>query len=268
FLKKRRADDPYTVSHELEYYIHSVVRDLRSEGFYYRFSWHVIGYDGEFYTVVLRLKMYYYDFVNYRVIYEFSDVVETVKVSVYDRRVIYDGVDVGIWPFWLMPWERYEGAKVKLAEITPFFELNGVTNPFNAFNITFDAIVEIRNLPAAIAEYFREVLGIVPERVVMAATVIVDPLYGRGIRVFVGEDARKVGEPWLEAYVRMAKRYYPQLRISITAEWEKGMWMLHAPEALYDTVTGAALEVSGINDVSLMVMPSPLISHFRTYQLW
>ncbi len=266
----RFKDDPLVVSIVLRLYVRDVVKDPRREGFYYRFSWHVVDYDGSYYTVVLRLKMYYYDFVNKKPIYEFSEVVETVKVSVYDRRIIYNGVDVGVWPFWLMPWERYEGARVKLAEISPYFELNNVTNPLKTLNVTLDATVKRADLDDALKSYYRDEIGVSPARVLRAVVEeAFDPTSHMYFYRFTGEAERIIGEPWIEAYMKMARKYYPQLRTNVTAIWGKGTgWILFVPNILYDSVTGVALTVWGINDVFLMVMPSPLLPYFDTFQLW
>ncbi|MDM7274683.1 MAG: hypothetical protein P3X22_000955 [Thermoprotei archaeon] len=248
YLKRMRADDPDIVSSMLDIYVREIKdpegRSGRRENFYYRFSWHVTGYDGSYYTVILKFKMYYYDFVEMKPIYEFSEVREVVKVSVFGRRIIYNGVDVGVWPFWLMPWERFVDSKVKLAEVSPFFELNNVTSPIKYFNLTFEATVRVA-YPSDEARYLRDVLGIVPERVLSAST---------GARyVFSGEDGKKFGDLWLEAYMKMLRKYYPQL--SATERKIIGDWRLLAPSHKYDSVTGAALSVFGINDVFLTVIP-------------
>ncbi len=268
YLKQRGAEDPITVFNGLESYVLREV-DGKRENFYYRFSWHVVGYDGSYYTVVLRLKIYYYDFVNMKPIYEFSEIVEPVMVSVYDRRVIYECVDVGVWPFWLMPWERYEGAKVELAEVSPFFELNNVSNPLNVLNITFDVKVKKASLGSALARYFRDALSIVAERVFEARTEVVDPISGMEVYRFTGEKEKFIGELWLEAYMKMLRKYYPQLYTKPTIIWGMGTgWVLFAPNNLYDTVTGVALKVFGVNDVFLMVVPLENYRHLNGFQDW
>ncbi|MDM7276009.1 MAG: hypothetical protein P3X22_007865 [Thermoprotei archaeon] len=260
----RILDDPYHVSKDLRIYIDRVIGDPRKESFYYRFSWHVTGYDGSYYTVVLRLKMYYYDFVNKKAIYEFSEIVETVKVSVYDRRVIYDGVDVGIWPFWLMPWERYEGATVKLAEISPFFELNNVTDPLKTLNVTLDAKVGRADLGGILARYLEDEIGVSLARILNAKVESSHPSFRNkifGCYEFTGEDMWVFLEAWVEAYYRMTKKYYPQIKIERPKIISASGCFLKVPNNLYDAVTGAALTVWGANDVLLTVIPSPLLDY-------
>lgn len=168
-MRRKKMDpmDPKWVNSYLSYYNHEVLLKSYDYRFHYNFSFHVVGYEAGFYDVILRLKVSVVSLKNFsHKIYESPVIEEHVRVSVEDRSVYYKGRYAGVWPFFLLPHELYEGSKVKLSDMI-LFKIFNVTNPVaDHVEAELKAVVIpkdnefLKSLWENFNRYFREVVGI------------------------------------------------------------------------------------------------------------
>jgi hypothetical protein len=159
FWRNRNAvKDPLLVNSYLEDLYYGNL-DKRGYVFLYNFSFHVIGFDGVYYDVVLRFGFSIVHTKNLsNVLYRSPFVEEFVRVSARDRGMVYKGSYAGVWPFFLLPWEVYEGSNVVLSDMAAY-KVFDVKPPIDRVNATLKRAAAI-GWWADAERYFREVVGI------------------------------------------------------------------------------------------------------------
>jgi hypothetical protein len=206
FNRNRNAvRDPLLVT----FYLEDLYMRLEKAGytFHYNLSFHVVGFDGVYYDVVLRFG---FSIVHTRnlsyVLYRSPFVEEFVKVSARDRSMVYKGSYAGFWPFFLLPWEVYEGSNVVLSDMVAY-KVFDVKLPIDRVNATLKSDVSawheheiLRRIWENRKRYFKEVVGIdVRSESILSATII-----------FNISDIQFYKE-WLFAEYLMARRFYESL---------------------------------------------------------
>jgi hypothetical protein len=199
FNRNRNAvKDPIFVNTYLRHLYYDNL-DKRGYVFLYNFSFHVIGFDGVYYDVVLRFG---FSIVHTRnlsdILYRSPFVEEFVKVSARDRSMVYKGSYAGFWPFFLLPWEVYEGSNVVLSDMVAY-KVFDVKPPIDRVNATLKRAAAT-GWWAAAERYFREVVGInIRSESTLSATIL-----------FNISDIQFYKE-WLFAEYLMARRFYESL---------------------------------------------------------
>jgi hypothetical protein len=181
--------------------------DKRGYVFLYNFSFHVVGFDGVYYDVVLRFG---FSIVHTRnlshVLYRSPFVEEFVKVSARDRSMVYKGSYAGVWPFFLLPWEVYEGSNVVLSDMA-VYKVFDVKPPIDRVNATLKSDVRawheheiLRRIWENMERYFKEVVGITIR--------LEDTLTAR--IMFTTYDHEFIRR-WVDAEYNMSERFYESL---------------------------------------------------------
>jgi hypothetical protein len=207
FYRNRNAvRDPLHVASYLGYLFYSRL-ERAGYTFHYNLSFHVVGFDGVYYDVVLRFG---FSIVHTRnlsnVLYRSPFVEELVKVSARDRSMVYKGSYAGVWPFFLLPWEVYEGSNVVLSDMAAY-KVFDVKLPIDRVNATLksegSAWYEheiLRRIWENMKRYFKEVVGIdIRSESILTATIL-----------FNISDIQFYKE-WLFAEYLMARRFYESL---------------------------------------------------------
>jgi hypothetical protein len=207
FNRNRNAvKDPALVASYLEDLFYS---RLKKAGytFHYNLSFHVVGFDGVYYDVVLRFG---FSIVHTRnlshVLYRSPFVEEFVKVSARDRSMVYKGSYAGFWPFFLLPWEVYEGSNVVLSDMA-VYKVFDVKPPIDRVNATLKSDVRawheheiLRRIWENMERYFKEVVGITIR--------LEDTLTAR--IMFTTYDHEFIRR-WVDAEYNMSERFYESL---------------------------------------------------------
>jgi hypothetical protein len=84
--------------------------------------WHVIGFNGSHYTVILGVNL---TLSVGRKTLGYGVVEEVVEVSALDRTMYYRREYAGKWPFFLMPHELYEESKIELTDVILYRKYKG-----------------------------------------------------------------------------------------------------------------------------------------------
>ena len=175
--------------------------------FHYNLSFHVVGFDGVYYDVVLRFG---FSIVHTRnlsyVLYRSPFVEEFVKVSARDRSMVYKGSYAGFWPFFLLPWEVYEGSNVVLSDMVAY-KVFDVKPPIDRVNATLKSEGSawheheiLRRIWENRKRYFKEVVGIdIRSESILTATIL-----------FNISDIQFYKERLFAEYL-MARRFYESL---------------------------------------------------------
>jgi hypothetical protein len=206
FNRNRNAvRDPLLVT----FYLEDLYMRLEKAGytFHYNLSFHVVGFDGVYYDVVLRFGFSIVHTKNLsNVLYRSPFVEEFVKVSARDRSMVYKGSYAGVWPFFLLPWEVYEGSNVVLSDMVAY-KVFDVKLPIDKVNATLKSDVSawheheiLRRIWENRKRYFKEVVGIdIRSESILTATIL-----------FNISDIQFYKE-WLFAEYLMARRFYESL---------------------------------------------------------
>jgi hypothetical protein len=206
FNRNRNAvRDPLLVT----FYLEDLYMRLEKAGytFHYNLSFHVVGFDGVYYDVVLRFGFSIVHTKNLsNVLYRSPFVEEFVKVSARDRSMVYKGSYAGFWPFFLLPWEVYEGSNVVLSDMVAY-KVFDVKLPIDRVNATLKSDVSawheheiLRRIWENRKRYFKEVVGIdVRSESILSATIIFNI---SNIQFY---------KEWLFAEYLMARRFYESL---------------------------------------------------------
>ncbi len=206
FNRNRNAvRDPLLVT----FYLEDLYMRLEKAGytFHYNLSFHVVGFDGVYYDVVLRFG---FSIVHTRnlsyVLYRSPFVEEFVRVSARDRGMVYKGSYAGVWPFFLLPWEVYEGSNVVLSDMAAYkvFDVKPLIDRVNA---TLKSEVSswreheiLRRIWESRERYFKEVVGInIRSENILSATIL-----------FNISDIQFYREMLFAEYL-MARRFYESL---------------------------------------------------------
>jgi hypothetical protein len=207
FWRNRNAvKDPLLVVSYLE---DLYQRNLNKRGyvFLYNFSFHVVGFDGVYYDVVLRFgfSIVHTGNLSY-ILYRSPFVEEFVRVSARDRGMVYKGSYAGVWPFFLLPWEVYEGSNVVLSDMAvhKVFDVKPLIDRVNA---TLKSEVSawreheiLRRIWESRERYFKEVVGInIRSENILSATIL-----------FNISDIQFYREMLFAEYL-MARRFYESL---------------------------------------------------------
>ena len=207
FNRNRNAvKDPLLVASYLEDLFYSRL-EKAGYTFHYNLSFHVVGFDGVYYDVVLRFG---FSIVHTRnlsyILYRSPFVEEFVKVSARDRSMVYKGSYAGVWPFFLLPWEVYEGSNVVLSDMAAY-KVFDVKPPIDRVNATLKSDVSawygheiLRRIWENMKRYFKEVVGIdIRSESILSATIIFNI---SNIQFY---------KEWLFAEYLMARRFYEAL---------------------------------------------------------
>ena len=207
FWRNRNAvKDPLLVASYLEDLFYSRL-EKAGYTFNYNLSFHVVGFDGVYYDVVLRFG---FSIVHTRnlsyILYRSPFVEEFVKVSARDRGMVYKGFYAGFWPFFLLPWEVYEGSNVVLSDMAAY-KVFDVKPPIDKVNATIKSEGSawygheiLRRIWENMKRYFKEVVGIdVRSESILTATIL-----------FNISDIQFYKE-WLFAEYLMARSFYESL---------------------------------------------------------
>ena len=125
--------------------------------------WHVIGFNGSHYTVILGVNL---TLSVGRETLGYGVVEEVVEVSALDRTMYYRGEYAGRWPFFLMPHELYEGSKVELVDVVLYRRFKGTEFKEADLSVTLSKR-RVEGSVRVIGGYFtyiREKMGIPAER--------------------------------------------------------------------------------------------------------
>lgn len=236
FWRNRNAiKDPDLVATFLEV----LAESLHKRGYTVRYnlSFHVVGFDGEYYDVVLRLKISVVNIKNLSIVlYESPYVEEWVKVSVRDRSMFYKGSYAGVWPFFLLPWEVYEGNNITIAELILYdiFEVEHVIDRMEAILKPEDLAQQpdlVKDLWRYREMYFKEVVGVTirPENVLTATFWLHTGLHDDLIKQKWGDVAEFIRK-WVDAKDAVERKFYESLGFTNIN--------LYSPRSRYPTGAG------------------------------
>jgi hypothetical protein len=133
--------------------------------------WHVIGFNGSHYTVILGVNL---TLSVGRKTLGYGVVEEVVQVSAQDRTMYYRGEYAGRWPFFLMPHELYEESKVELTDMILYRKFKGTEFKEVDLSITLDRkrVESSVRLIGGYFTYIREKMGVVAERLLGGGTTL------------------------------------------------------------------------------------------------
>jgi hypothetical protein len=167
FARKLRDFDPGNSEYDIPLFsFTSSLEYLSMEGvvsFNTTLWWHVVGFNGSFYTVILGVNL---TLSVGRETLGYGVVEEVVQVSAQDRTMYYRGEYAGKWPFFLMPHELYEGSKVELVDIILYRRFKGTEFKEADLSITLSK----RRVEGSVRviggyyTYIKEKMGVVAER--------------------------------------------------------------------------------------------------------
>jgi ribosomal protein S15P/S13E len=133
--------------------------------------WHVIGFNGSHYTVILGVNL---TLSVGRKTLGYGVVEEVVEVSAQDRTMYYRREYAGRWPFFLMPHELYEGSKVELVDVILYRKFKGTEFKEADLSITLSR-KRVESSVYVIGGYYtyiKEKMGIVAERLLGGGTTL------------------------------------------------------------------------------------------------
>jgi ribosomal protein S15P/S13E len=125
--------------------------------------WHVIGFNGSHYTVILGVNL---TLSVGRKTLGYGVVEEVVQVSAQDRTMYYKGEYAGRWPFFLMPHELYEESKIELTDVILYWKYKGTEFK----EVDLSATLSKRDVESSVRviggyfTYIKEKMGIPAER--------------------------------------------------------------------------------------------------------
>ena len=133
--------------------------------------WHVIGFNGSHYTVILGVNL---TLSVGRKTLGYGVVEEVVQVSAQDRTMHYRGEYAGKWPFFLMPHELYEESKIELTDVILYRKYKGTEFKEADLSITLDRkrVESSVRLIGGYYTYIREKMGVVAERLLGGGTTL------------------------------------------------------------------------------------------------
>jgi hypothetical protein len=133
--------------------------------------WHVIGFNGSHYTVILGVNL---TLSVGRKTLGYGIVEEVVQVSAQDRTMYYRGEYAGKWPFFLMPHELYEESKIELTDVILYRKYKGREFKEVDLSITLDRkrVESSVHLIGGYYTYIKEKMGVVAERLLGGGTTL------------------------------------------------------------------------------------------------
>jgi hypothetical protein len=133
--------------------------------------WHVIGFNGSHYTVILGVNL---TLSAGRETIGYGVVEEVVQVSAQDRTMYYRGEYAGRWPFFLMPHELYEGSKIQPTDVILYRKYEGTEFKEVDLSITLSKkwVESSVRLIGGYFTYIREKMGVVAERLLGGGTTL------------------------------------------------------------------------------------------------
>jgi ribosomal protein S15P/S13E len=133
--------------------------------------WHVIGFNGSHYTVILGVNL---TLSVGRETLGYGVVEEVVQVSAQDRTMYYRGEYAGKWPFFLMPHELYEESKIELTDVILYRRFKGTEFKEADLSITLSR-KRVESSVYVIGGYYtyiKEKMGIPAERLLGGGTTL------------------------------------------------------------------------------------------------
>jgi hypothetical protein len=175
FARKLRDFDPGNSEYDIPLFsFTSSLEYLSMEGvvsFNTTLWWHVVGFNGSFYTVILGVNL---TLSVGRETLGYGVVEEVVQVSAQDRTMYYRGEYAGKWPFFLMPHELYEGSKVELVDVILYRKFKGTEFKEADLSITLSR-KRVESSVYVIGGYYtyiKEKMGVVAERLLGGGTTL------------------------------------------------------------------------------------------------
>jgi hypothetical protein len=139
--------------------------------------WHVVGFNGSFYTVILGVNL---TLSVGREAIGYGVVEEVVQVSAQDRTMYYRGEYAGRWPFFLMPHELYEESKIEPTDVILYRKYEGTEFKEVDLSITLSKkwVESSVRLIGGYFTYIKEKMGVVAERLLGGGTTIYTKISG------------------------------------------------------------------------------------------
>ncbi len=181
FARKLRDFDPGNSEYDIPLFAFTRrLEHLSMEGlvsFNTTLWWHVIGFNGSHYTVILGVNL---TLSVGRETIGYGVVEEVVQVSAQDRTMYYRGEYAGRWPFFLMPHELYEGSKIELTDVILYRKYEGTEFKEVDLSITLSKkwVESSVRLIGGYFTYIREKMGVVAERLLGGGTTIYTKISG------------------------------------------------------------------------------------------
>ncbi len=181
FARKLRDFDPGNGEYDIPLFAFtSSLERLSMEGvvsFNTTLWWHVIGFNGSHYTVILGVNL---TLSVGRETLGYGVVEEVVQVSALDRTMYYRGEYAGKWPFFLMPHELYEESKIELTDVILYRKYEGTEFKEADLSITLSRrwVESSVRLIGGYFTYIKEKMGIATERLLGGGTTIYTKISG------------------------------------------------------------------------------------------
>ena len=175
FARKLRDFDPGNSEYDIPIFAFTrSLEYLSMEGvvsFNTTLWWHVVGFNGSFYTVILGVNL---TLSVGRETLGYGVVEEVVQVSAQDRTTYYRGEYAGKWPFFLMPHELYEESKVELVDVILYRKYEGTEFKEVDLSITLSRrwVESSVRLIGGYYTYIKEKMGVVAERLLGGGTTL------------------------------------------------------------------------------------------------
>jgi len=198
--------------------------------------WHVIGFNGSHYTVILGVNL---TLSVGRETLGYGVVEEVVEVSAQDRTMYYRREYAGRWPFFLMPYELYEGSKVELVDVILYRRFKGTEFKEADLSVTLSKR-RVEGSVRVIGGYFtyiREKMGIPAERL-LEGGISIYTLPGDIAIVLKDATFAFIDELAGRKVTRVITQYQPSNTIFIIG-------------ATYDVGTGVAVMLTHIFDLNV-----------------
>jgi ribosomal protein S15P/S13E len=175
FARKLRDFDPGNSEYDIPLFaLADSLTYLSMEGvvsFNTTLWWHVIGFNGSHYTVILGVNL---TLSVGRKTLGYGVVEEVVQVSALDRTMYYRREYAGKWPFFLMPHELYEGSKIELTDVILYRKFKGTEFKEADLSITLSR-KRVESSVYVIGGYYtyiKEKMGVVAERLLGGGTTL------------------------------------------------------------------------------------------------
>jgi hypothetical protein len=240
FARKLRDFDPGNSEYDIPLFAFTrSLEHLSMEGvvsFNTTLWWHVVGFNGSFYTVILGVNL---TLSVGRETLGYGVVEEVVQVSAQDRTMYYRGEYAGKWPFFLMPHELYEGSKVELVDVILYRRFKGTEFKEADLSVTLSKR-RVEGSVRVIGGYFtyiREKMGIPAERL-LEGGISIYTLPGDIAIILKDATFAFIDELAGRKVTRVITQYQPSNTIFIIG-------------ATYDVGTGVAVMLTHIFDLNV-----------------
>jgi len=202
--------------------------------------WKVLGFNGSHYSVKVGLDLSVVNSTSGEAIYNMSRSIERVLNVGPDRVILVNGRPRGVWPFFLYPWEVYEGSSVTVSQ--------GLAFPPRIVEVIGAATSNLQNVKDAGLNYPGELksslrnLGIREDRVlsfwrgaILVSRDLPQDVRDSYLRKFYRYEPLNMS---LEEYLEEMSKYHVKNKVRVVS---KPPILLLSVNAAYDSVTGVML---------------------------